>query len=104
MQFIAWVKFKKKPTKEIMKLETEAKEAIKYYGIYWTLGGYDAGAVFEAPNEKVVMKMAIRRGEVFAMETLVAVQAEEARKLIDEMTGELFFPEEREVQTFCEKI
>jgi uncharacterized protein with GYD domain len=87
MHFIALVKFKKKPTKEniaesLKRLETEGKEGIKYHGIYWTLGRYDAVALFEAPNEKVAMKMAIGRAEDLAMETLVAVPAEEARKLV----------------------
>ncbi len=88
MYFIALVKFKKKPTKatiaaSLKRLETETKEGITYHGIYWTLGRYDAVALFEAPNEKAAMELAIHRAEDLNMETLVAVPAEEARKLVD---------------------
>jgi uncharacterized protein with GYD domain len=84
--FVALVKFKKKVTKDfvaesVKKIEIETKEGIKWHSIYWTLGRYDAVGTFEAPNEKAAMKMAIDRGEGFAIETLVAVPAEEARKL-----------------------
>ena len=50
--------------------------------MYWTLGRYDGVAIIEAPNEKTVMKMALKRGWL-ASETLVAVPAEEARKLVE---------------------
>jgi len=88
MYFIGLVKFKQKPTKAVVvenlkRRATEAKDGVKYLGIYWTLGRYDAVAVYEAPNEKVAMKIAIRRGEVFTMETLVAVPLEEAEKLVE---------------------
>ena len=88
MLFVALVKFKQKQTKAIVaenlkRIEADAKEGTKWLGIYWTLGRYDAVAIYEAPNEKVAMKMAIRRGEGFNMETLVAVPVEEARKLVD---------------------
>jgi hypothetical protein len=39
--------------------------------------------MFEAPNEKEAMQLAIRRADFLDMETLVAVPAEEARKLVD---------------------
>jgi uncharacterized protein with GYD domain len=86
--FVALVKFKKKQTKAVVaenlkKVEEDTKEGIKWHGIYWTLGRYDAVAVFEAPSEKMAMKMAISRGENMAIETLVAVPVEEARKLVD---------------------
>lgn len=88
MQFVALVKFKKKPTKasiaeNIKMIAADEKEGVKFKGIYWTLGRYDAVAVYEAPNEKAAMKMAIRRAENLSMETLVAIPAEEARKLVD---------------------
>ncbi len=87
MYFIALVKFKEKQTKEVVArnlklIETETKEGIKWHNIYWTLGKYDAVATFEAPNEKEAMKMSIRRGEGFNIETLVAIPVEEARKLV----------------------
>lgn len=86
--FIALVKFKKKLTKAIVaenlkRVEDDKKEGIKWHGIYWTLGRYDAVAVFEGPDEKSTMKMAINRGENMSIETLVAVPVEEARKLVD---------------------
>jgi uncharacterized protein with GYD domain len=86
--FIALIKFKQKKTKavvaeDVKRNEADTKEGVKWLGIYWTLGRYDAVAIFEAPNEKVAMKMSIRRGEGFNIETLVAVPVEEARKLVD---------------------
>jgi len=88
MRFISLVKWKKKITKQsiaqnlkCMKYEA-AKEGIKMIEIYWTLGRYDAVAIMEAPDEKAAMRMAVRRGECMAMETMVAIPAEEARKLV----------------------
>jgi uncharacterized protein with GYD domain len=87
MIFISLFKFKQKLTKEIMAenlklMEEQKKEGVKYLGLYWTLGRYDAVAIMEAPNEKVAMKSSIRRWWA-AGETLVAVPAEEARKLVE---------------------
>jgi uncharacterized protein with GYD domain len=89
MYFIALVKFTKKQTKEVVaenmkRIETETKEGMKVHGVYWTLGRYDAVAIFEAPDEKTAMKMAIRRSEGMNIETLVAVPIEEAKKLVEE--------------------
>jgi len=50
--------------------------------MYWTLGRYDAVVIMEAPNEKIVMKSSMRRGWA-ASETLVAIPAVEARKLVE---------------------
>lgn len=88
MDFIALVKFKKKLTrgiiaKNLKRLETETREGITYHGIYWTLGRYDAIALFEAPDEKTAMKLSLHRADDLTMETLVAVPAEEARKLVE---------------------
>jgi uncharacterized protein with GYD domain len=89
MRFIHLVKFKKKPTKQMIAQNLKcikheaAKEGMKVIEIYWTLGRYDAIAIMEAPDEKAAMRMAIRRGECMAIETLVAVPAEEARKLVE---------------------
>jgi uncharacterized protein with GYD domain len=86
MYFILLVKFKKKPTKEMIadnlkRMESETKEGIKFLNNFWTLGRYDAVLVCEAPNEKIVMKASVQRSELYNIETLVAVPAEEARKL-----------------------
>ena len=88
MYFVALVKFKKNQTKDVVaknlkRIETEISEGIKVHGIYWTLGKYDAVAIFEAPDEKTAMKMSIRRAEDMNMETLVAVPIEEAKKLVE---------------------
>lgn len=88
MLFVGLVKYKLKPTKtvveEIMKMDEEdAKGKITFHGIYWTLGKYDAVVIFEAPNEKEAMRVAIRRGNHLDIETLVAVPLAEASKLIE---------------------
>ncbi|MDD1663737.1 MAG: GYD domain-containing protein [Methanomicrobiales archaeon] len=82
MLFIALVKFKKKLSKEIVAenlkdVEADTKGIVRYLGIYWTLGRYDTVVIFEAPNEKVAMKMALKRADRMDIETLVAVPAEE---------------------------
>jgi uncharacterized protein with GYD domain len=88
MYFIALVKFKKNLTKAVVaenlkKVENDKKAGVKWHGIYWTLGKYDAVAVFEAPDEQAAMKMAINRSENMSIETMVGIPVEEARKLVD---------------------
>lgn len=88
MYFISLLKFRKKPTKEMIaanmkSMELDEKEGIKFHGIYWTLGRYDVIGIYEAPNEKVAMKSQLRRSDAIASETLVAVPVEEARKLVE---------------------
>jgi uncharacterized protein with GYD domain len=46
--------------------------------IYWTLGRYDTVVIFEAPNEKVAMNVALKRVDRMDIETLVAVPAEDS--------------------------
>jgi uncharacterized protein with GYD domain len=82
MLFIALAKFKKKLSKEIiaenlLDIENDMKGQVRYLGIYWTLGRYDTVVLFEAPNEKVAMNMALKRADRMDIETLVAVPAEE---------------------------
>ncbi|MDD1673497.1 MAG: GYD domain-containing protein [Methanomicrobiales archaeon] len=55
----------------------EIFHALLIVGIYWTLGMYDTVVLFEAPNEKVAMKMALNRADRMDIETLVAVSAED---------------------------
>jgi len=86
--YIALTKFRKKPTKDMIKwnlelMEKDRQKGINVRQIYWTLGRYDAVVVLDAPDEKAVMKSSIARGDNFAQETLVAITAEEARKLVD---------------------
>jgi len=88
MRFVSLIKFKKKPTKEIIahnlrSIEEEAKVGVKIISIYWTLGRYDAVAIIEAPDEKTAMRGSIIRGDYLTSETLVAIPAEEARKLVE---------------------
>jgi uncharacterized protein with GYD domain len=88
MLFIMLCKFRQKATKEsidenLKLMEKESKEGVKFLGIYYTLGRYDSVCMVEAPDEKAIMKSAMRRGHMLASETLVAVPAEEARKLIE---------------------
>lgn len=89
MYFVALVKFKKNQTKTVVtenlkRIETEeTKDGVKVHGIYWTLGRYDSVAIFEAPNEKIAMKMAIRRADDMDIETLLAIPMEEAKKLVE---------------------
>jgi len=86
--YIALTKFRKKPTKDMIKwnlelMEKDRQKGINVRQIYWTLGRYDAVVILDAPDEKAVMKSSIARGDNFAQETLVAITAEEARKLVD---------------------
>jgi len=81
-------KSRHKQTKEMIAenkklMEKENKEGVKFLGFYYTLGRYDNVVIIEAPDEKTAMKVAMRRGEHITTETLVAVPAEEARKLIE---------------------
>ena len=87
MKFVTLVKFRAKPTKETVAenlklMEREAKEGVKNLAVYWTLGRFDAVVINEAPDEKALMKAMLRRGWA-RTETLVAVPAEEARKLVE---------------------
>ena len=88
MYFISLIKFKKKPTKafiaETQKLIDEnTKEGFKFHSMYWTLGKYDAVAVYEAPDEKSAMKAAIMRADLMSIETLVGIPREEIKKLVE---------------------
>ncbi|MGD1061525.1 MAG: GYD domain-containing protein [Methanomassiliicoccales archaeon] len=88
MRFISLIKFKGKPTKEkiaqnikcIEKATT--KYGVKIVSIDWTLGRYDSVVIMEAPDEKTALQMSLRRSDCMATETLVAIPAKEARKLI----------------------
>ena len=64
-------------------IERSLKEGVKFLNIYYTLGRYDIVVIFEAPNEKTAMKMAMAVGDIESTETLVAVPREEAIKLVE---------------------
>lgn len=87
MLFITLSKFKHKPTKEQLEKATAyyaevAKQGVKVTQIYWTLGRYDSVALVEAPNEKAAMLTLMNLPLEIATETLVAVQREDAMKLL----------------------
>lgn len=86
--YIGLMKFRKKPTREMIKqnleqMEEDKKKGVNVRQIFWTLGRYDAVVILDAPNEQAVMKGSIARGEMMSAETLVAIPAEEARKLVE---------------------
>lgn len=88
MIFISMARWKKMPTKEVVAqtaklFEQVTKEGIKIVGQYWTLGRCDAIAIFEAKDEKTMMKAALKFAELFTTETLVAIPRPEAIKLVD---------------------
>lgn len=83
MLFIALAKFKKVLSEEVIAqnlkdIETDTEGQVRYLGIYWTLGRYDTVVMFEAPNEKVAMNMALKRADRMDIEILVAMPAEES--------------------------
>jgi uncharacterized protein with GYD domain len=88
MYFVVLVRFRKKVTREsvvesLRMQALESKEGRRYRGVYWTLGRYDVSAIFEAADEKAAMNMSLDKGVLFEMETLTALPAEEARKLVE---------------------
>ncbi len=88
MYFISLVKFRGMPTRDVVaanlkRMEAEEKTGIRYHSIFWTLGPYDAVLVFEAPDEKAAMASSIHRRDRFEAMTMVAIPAEEARKLVE---------------------
>jgi uncharacterized protein with GYD domain len=85
--FVGLSKFRKPPEKkdigDTAKMIADwKKKGINMLNWYWTLGRYDAVAVFEAENEKEAMKMAIGISEWVKTETLVAIPREEAIELV----------------------
>ena len=88
MIFISLNKVRKKLTKEAITeasnvIEKASEEGVKFLNIYYTLGRYDIVAIFDAPDEKIAMRMLMRLGDIEDTETLVAIPREEARKLIE---------------------
>ncbi len=87
MIFVSLGRLRKKLTKESIAeasrvIERANNEGVKFLNIYYTLGRYDVVAIFEAPDEKTVMRMAMSLGDIESTETLVAVPREEAIKLL----------------------
>ena len=85
MFFIALIKFKKKARDVVevgKKVMQNLPEGVKIISTYWTLGEYDAVWIYEAPNEKVAIKLGIEAGEAMQTQTLVAITRDEAMKLL----------------------
>ncbi len=86
MYFIALIKFKKK-ARDVVEIGKSVMqnlpEGVKIIGTYWTLGKYDAVWIYEAPNEKVAIKLGIEAGEAMQTQTLVAITRDEAMKLLE---------------------
>jgi uncharacterized protein with GYD domain len=89
MLFITLGKFRKKPTKAMIAETTKLMEqglkkmGIKKLAFYWTLGRYDTVLITEGKDEKAIMKLNIRFGDVVSQETLIGVPREEAIKLLE---------------------
>ncbi len=86
MFFIVLIKFKKKARDVVeigKKVMQNLPEGVKILSTYWTLGEYDAVWIYEAPNEKVAIKLGIEAGEAMQTQTLVAITRDEAMKLLE---------------------
>ncbi len=86
MFFIALIKFKKKARDVVeigKKVMQNLPEGVKIISTYWTLGEYDAVWIYEAPNEKVAVKLGIEAGDAMQTQTLVAITRDEAMKLLE---------------------
>lgn len=80
MLFIALAKFKKALSNDVVAenirdIEADLSNSITYKEIYWTLGKYDTVVIFEAPDEKAAINMALKRLDRMEIDTLVAVPA-----------------------------
>ena len=88
MLFITLWRFRKKPTKEMLAesrrlFEQLAKEGGKVLSNHWTLGRYDGVTIVEGPDEKSAIKSLLGFADLVSTETLVALTAEEASKLVE---------------------
>ncbi len=87
MLFITLGRFRKKPTKQILaemqKLFEQGAKDGKILGFYFTLGRYDGVVISESPDEKTHMKHMMRFADLISSETLVAIPADEAGKLVE---------------------
>jgi len=64
-------------------MQAAAKDGVKVLASYWTLGRYDAVYVYEAPDEKAMMKAQLRTRDLLVTETLSAVPRDEGIKLVE---------------------
>jgi len=86
MIFISLIKFRKK-AKDVAEfgkqLMQNLPEGVKILSTYWTLGRFDAVWIYEAPNEKVALKLGIKAGDLMQTQTLVAISRDDALKLLE---------------------
>ncbi|MCW4041167.1 MAG: GYD domain-containing protein [Candidatus Bathyarchaeota archaeon] len=87
MIFITLWTFRQKATKEMLAESVQLAEQLPQEGItiignYWTLGKCDLVTIAEAKNEQTFMNALLRYGHIFATETLVALNREDAIKLV----------------------
>jgi len=88
MLFVTLIKLRKKLSKadlETVKAGLKATEKVgaKTVGMYFTLGRYDVVLVSECPDEKAHMKVSMQFGDLASYESMVAITAEEAEKLVE---------------------
>lgn len=88
MFFVTLARFRTKPTKEIVAktqklFEEIVKEGARVLGVYWTLGRYDVVVISDCPDEKAHMKIAMKLSDIVSTESLLAIPAEEAIKLVE---------------------
>ncbi len=81
-------KFREQPTEEIIEknldyIEQEVAENVKFLDVFWTLGRYDGVVMMEAPDVETAMRVSIRHGDSMDIETMIAIPAMEARKLVE---------------------
>jgi len=74
--------FAKTITGEVL-VSARALQGGKVLGFYWTLGRYDTVTIVEGTDEKTAMKSLLTFADLVSTETLVAITAEEASKLVE---------------------
>ena len=85
MFFIVLAKMKGELTREFQeatkKALTSPPQGLKIHNVFWTLGEYDFVILYEAPNEKVAIKMGTAWGKFCETQTMVAIPHEEAQSM-----------------------
>ena len=86
MFFVALLKLKVKVTPTVMEAMQNSCQnpppGIKYQSVFFTLGQYDLVIIFEAPDEKEAMKLAVPWAEFCETQTMTAVPYKEALQLL----------------------
>ena len=87
MFFVTLVKLRRSLSKADLErvnagLKAGEKFGAKVLGMYFTLGRYDVVLLSECPDEKAHMKISMQFGDLASSESMVAVPADEAEKLI----------------------